>query len=84
MAAGVPVVSTSVGAEGLAVADGRDISLADDPATFAARCLELLDRPQRNRAIANAALQLVQDRFSWEQVGRHFESILESSCNAYA
>ena len=43
MAAGVPVVSTSIGAEGLAVANDKDILLADSPADFADACIRLLD-----------------------------------------
>ncbi len=82
MAAGVPVVATTVGAEGLAVTSGRDIALADTPEAFAARCLELLDSPERAARQASSALALVTERFSWAQVGRHFESILESACAA--
>ncbi len=77
MAAGVPVVSTRVGAEGLDVQDGKNLFLADDPETFAARCVELLTTPAMNRDMAAAALALVSARFSWEQVAADFESILE-------
>lgn len=40
--AGIPVVSTRIGAEGLATEDGEICALADDPAEFAARIVELL------------------------------------------
>ncbi len=80
MAAGVPVVSTSIGAEGLAVEDGGNISIADTPELFATRCLALLDCPEKAKQLAAAALSLVTDRFSWAQVGRQFESILRSAC----
>jgi len=82
MAAGVPVVSTTIGAEGLAVEDGRQISLADTPEVFAARCLALLQSPDQARTLATEALSLVTERFSWAQVGRHFESILKAACAA--
>ena len=82
MAADVPVVATTVGAEGLAVTDGRDIAIADTPGDFAARCLALLDSTTYAAEQAKAALELVTERFSWAQVGRHFESILESACAA--
>lgn len=76
MAAHVPVVSTAVGAEGLAVRDGETIALADEPEAFAARCLELLDDRARRDTIAIAAARLVHDRFSWDEVARQFEEIL--------
>lgn len=49
---GVPVVSTTVGAEGLDVHDGLDIVLADTPAELAAACASLMADPARASAIA--------------------------------
>ncbi len=77
MAAEVPVVSSPVGAEGLAVTDGLDISLGDDAATFADRCVALLDNTKLARAQSAAALKLVSSRFSWERVAESFEQILK-------
>jgi GT2 family glycosyltransferase/glycosyltransferase involved in cell wall biosynthesis len=45
-AAGIPVVSTFVGAEGLARKDGEFCALADDPAAFADRVLALFENPE--------------------------------------
>jgi O-antigen biosynthesis protein len=42
-AAGIPVVSTTLGAEGLARVDGEFCALADDPAAFAVKTIELLE-----------------------------------------
>jgi len=82
MAAGVPVVSTTIGAEGLAVKDSANIFLADTPELFASRCLALLESQEQAKALAGAALSLVTERFSWAQVGRQFESILKTACAA--
>ena len=46
------VVSTTVGAEGLAITSGAELVLADTPATFAAACVALLEDPVRARAMA--------------------------------
>jgi glycosyltransferase involved in cell wall biosynthesis len=54
-AAGIPVVSTTVGAEGLAVKDGEFCALADDPAEFAARVIALLRNEERAAAMAERA-----------------------------
>jgi len=43
MAMEVPVVSTTIGAEGLDVHDGEDILIADDAASFAQAVLRLLE-----------------------------------------
>ena len=76
MAAGLPVVSTTVGAEGLDYTAGRDILLADTPERFAAQCLRLLDEEDTRRQVSAAALALVASRFSWAAVTTQFEDIL--------
>lgn len=78
MAASIPVVSTTIGAEGLFVHPPDDIRIADDPQLFADHCLDLLDDPTaRERTIAKA-FELVNAEFSWEQAARSFEKILSS------
>jgi glycosyltransferase involved in cell wall biosynthesis len=79
MAAGIPVVSTTVGAEGLRYKDGEDIVLADDHGLFAAACVRLLTGDADRRAIAHNALQRAQREFSWQAVSREFEAILENN-----
>jgi glycosyltransferase involved in cell wall biosynthesis len=54
-AAGIPVVSTRIGAEGLAAKDGEICALADDPAEFAARILQLFHNPQQAQELARRA-----------------------------
>ena len=77
MAAGVPVVSTTIGAEGLDVHPPEDIRIADLPEAFADRCLELLDDPALRRGISDAALAMVASEFSWERVAESFAGVLE-------
>ena len=57
--AGIPVVSTRIGAEGLAGEDGRLCALADDPAGFAAHILDLFENPQKAAALACRAREEV-------------------------
>lgn len=54
-AAGIPVVSTALGAEGLAERDGELCALADDPLEFAERVVELLASPGKARELAGRA-----------------------------
>lgn len=54
-AAGIPVVSTSVGAEGLTERSGDVCELGDDAATFAAGILRLLTDHEHAKALARAA-----------------------------
>ena len=76
MAAQVPVVSTTVGAEGLDVRDGENIVLADSPADFAERCVALLHDPDARRKQSQSAWEMVSACYSWEAVSRKFELLL--------
>ena len=76
MAAGVPIVSTTVGAEGLSFTPEEDMILADEPRAFADACIRLLsDRALRN-SLASSARRLVTDNFSWAAVAPEFEALL--------
>jgi polysaccharide biosynthesis protein PslH len=78
IAARIPVVSTSVGAEGLPLEDGKHIAIADTPELFARRCLELLANPGQRQQMIDSAWELVAGRFSWPAVTRDFEAALEA------
>jgi polysaccharide biosynthesis protein PslH len=77
MAAGVPVVSTTIGAEGLTIDPPRDIRIADDPERFARCCLELLTVSAERERLADAGRQMVTARFGWNRVALDFEAILK-------
>jgi glycosyltransferase involved in cell wall biosynthesis len=79
MAARVPVVSTTVGAEGLEVHHPDDIRLADSPEAFAAACSELLANAELRRRQTAAARDMVVARFSWEHVAGCFERVLDEA-----
>jgi polysaccharide biosynthesis protein PslH len=64
MAAAKPVISTTVGAEGIDVADGRDIVIADDVTLFAKRMHELLEDAPRRKVIGVAARSLIESGYS--------------------
>ena len=78
MAAGVPVVSTTVGAEGLSVHPPEDIRMADTAEDFAQCCLDLLADAGGRALVAKAALEMVAGRYSWEHVSRCFDEVLKT------
>jgi glycosyltransferase involved in cell wall biosynthesis len=65
LAAGRPVVATSVGAEGLEDLIGRGVLVADDPAEMATAVVDLLRDPQRSAALGNAGTAAVAADHSW-------------------
>ena len=64
--AGVPVVTTPVGAEGIGLRDGIDALVADDAAGIAACAVRLLRDPALCATLAEAGGRLVHERFSTE------------------
>lgn len=67
-ACGRPVVSTTIGAEGLDLEAGRHALLADTPADFAEAVRTLLIDQELSRRIVLAARELVEERYDWEPI----------------
>ena len=59
----IPVVSTTIGAEGLGAADGVHLLVADDPDAFADRCARLLTDGDLRERLVDAAEQLFEERY---------------------
>lgn len=69
MAAGVPVVSTRLGAEGIDAEHGRDILLADTPAEMV-DALSLLYRDAELRSrLSKGGRKLVAEHYDWPAIG---------------
>lgn len=69
MAAGTPVISTTLGAEGLAVTAAKDILLADSPEAIADTVASLqVDSPAWQSLVTNA-LTLVRTQYDWSVIG---------------
>jgi glycosyltransferase involved in cell wall biosynthesis len=68
MAAGCAIVSTPIGALGLAVENGREMLLAEDPITFAQAVIGLLRDPAKRAALGQAAQNMAQTRYDWSVI----------------
>lgn len=72
---GLPIVSTTIGAEGIAYQDGYDLLLADDPADFAAAVIRLLkDEGLRRRLGENGRASFERD-YDWRRVYGAWEDV---------
>lgn len=76
MAAGIPVVSTKIGAEGLPAKDGKEILIRDSPEAFADACVQLVKDSAQRQKLSERAFTLVSETFSWESVTLQFEQAL--------
>lgn len=77
MAAGKPIVSTSVGCEGLEVTDSHQLFIADSPEEFTRKTVNLLKAPNLRRLISQAALELVNQKYSWPELIKRLEKIYQ-------
>lgn len=82
MAMGIPVVSSTIGAEGLPVEDGSNIFVADDPETFAQRVVALLQDSSRARSMGNAGKLMVSEKFSWRTAVGQFDQMCDQAVTA--
>lgn len=64
-ARGIPVVSTSIGVEGIEAVPGEHLLVADTPAEFAAAVTRILCEPKMAARLAYAARTLVERRYDW-------------------
>jgi sugar transferase (PEP-CTERM/EpsH1 system associated) len=69
------IVSTTVGAEGLPVTDGRELRIADTPETFAASVVDLLTNADAARKLGQEAARVVREKFGWNGVAKRFAEI---------
>jgi len=76
-AAGTPIVSTTLGAEGIAVTHGRDIMIADDADAFAESIFQLLGDKPHARELAVSCRKLVQEKYSIENLAREGKEIAD-------
>lgn len=69
-AMGMPMVSTSVGAEGLATRDGENILLRDDPQGFADAVVTVLLDAALRAHLGRGARRTVEEIYDWDVIGR--------------
>lgn len=75
MAMEKPIVSTTVGAEGLPVTDGKELRIADTPETFAASVVHLLTNADAAKKLGQEAGRVVREKFGWSGVAKRFTEI---------
>jgi sugar transferase (PEP-CTERM/EpsH1 system associated) len=82
MAAGVPVVSTRLGAEGLDAEDDVHLLLADSGAEFVAAIRRIVSFAETRNRLSTAARSLVAARYDWQMIGERLYRIHSSLVQA--
>lgn len=75
MAARLPLVTTSVGAEGLGAQDGKEVIIRNNSYDMAKATLEILENEKMAKTIAENARRLVEEKFSWYKMSEYLDKI---------
>ena len=75
-AAGTPVVSTTLGAEGLECRDREHLILADNAESFTAAVSELLALPVNRERIGAAGRRLYEQHYTWESAWEALDGLI--------
>jgi glycosyltransferase involved in cell wall biosynthesis len=78
MASGLPVVSTSKGAEGVDYSNDKNILLRDDTQGFADAIITLLADDSLCEEIRNNGSKFVAENYDWKHIGNKLEKIYEN------
>lgn len=70
------VVATRLSLDGLDLREHEDLLVADEPAEFAAKVVQLIEDPDHARRLASSGRALVGDRYSWESSARTLDDVL--------
>lgn len=83
LAIGTPVVSTTIGAQGLELEHGENILLADDAETFASEISRALTDPVLLQKIEKNGITTATERFGWPAIGarlaHHYDTLTQNS-----
>jgi glycosyltransferase involved in cell wall biosynthesis len=64
-----PIVSTSIGIEGIDAVPERDLLVADNPEAFVQQITRVFENPGLRQSLADNARRLAETRYSWDGIG---------------
>lgn len=76
-AAGLPVVTTKKGVEGIDAKDGREVLIRDRAAELALTTVEVLENNKLASSLAKNAEKLVREKYSWEKIVKKLEEVYQ-------
>lgn len=75
LAEGIPIVSTTLGCEGIEVTPGQDILVGDTPEAFAAKVLQVLNDSGLGRQLAANGRSLVEEKYDYRRACRPLDEV---------
>ncbi|MEW6193630.1 MAG: glycosyltransferase family 4 protein [Bacteroidota bacterium] len=82
-----PVITTSIGCEGINVTDGESVLIEDDPENFALRAVELLNNWAMRNVLSSNGYELICSTYDWKiittQMDETYRQILSAQKETY-
>lgn len=78
---GIPIVSTTIGAEGIDTENGRNILLADDPFEFSRAVVKVMTDKRLAGRLIQDGLALVEEKYDWRKVYTQLDDIYDQLLN---
>ena len=75
LAEGIPIVSTTLGYEGIELTPGQDVLAGDTPESFATQVLRILNDPDLGKQLAINGRRLVEARYDYRNACRPLEEV---------
>jgi glycosyltransferase involved in cell wall biosynthesis len=80
---GLPIVSTTIGAEGINIEPGKDILIADTPQSFAQEVIRVLKDANLAQALAENGRQTAIEKYNWRTVYESWNEIYPASSSGH-
>ena len=81
MSFGLPVISTSIGAEGIDYIENEHIIIANDPIAFQQAIIDTVNKPAILKNLASESLLLINEKYNWQNIVRKMTENLISNKN---
>ncbi len=78
MAMKKPIVSTSIGCEGIDVKHGESVLIADRPDEFAGSVVELLSNAALKHRLIQKSCELARSKYEWSVIGEQVERYIQT------
>lgn len=80
MASGVPVVTTSIGIEGIEAIDGKEVLIADSADSLVEKTLEVLASQNLQEKLVEKARELIEEKYDWRKIVKRLEQVYLYTC----
>lgn len=75
---GLPIVSTTIGAEGIQYREGENILIADDAQSFAAAVVQVLQDRAMNHSLRENGRRWAEEKYSWQRVYPEWDQVYQA------